>query len=149
MEIPSYWDPMSEWTMRIPRNVDGTGEVLMWMRAGNAKHFGLDKFPSPECNRGQDPEGRCFTTLTRGKLAGANQGSFRLAYAWRDGPGKPHMARFRLSSGWKVETMQVITNHLRATYDGWFEIRNVHGNVAWNRVFSSDLSYSPKTGGGR
>ena len=149
MEIPPYIDPMSEWTMRLPRNLDGTGEVLMWMRAGNAKHFGLDKFPSPQCDGLGNPSGRCFTTLTRGKLAGANQGSFRLAYDWPSGSIKPRMVRFRLSSAWKVETMQVITEYLRETYDGWFEIRNRHGNKAWGSVFAAHRSYSPVTDGGR
>lgn len=149
MKIPPYIDPMSEWTMRIPRNVDGTGEVLLWMRAGNASHFGLDELSRPQCDGLGDPQRLCFTTLTKGKLAGANQGSFRLAYEWPAGRHKPRMVRFRLSSAWKLETMQVITNYLRETYDGWFEVRNVHGNKFCGSRFAADYGYFRKAAGGR
>ena len=137
MEVPEWYDLNREWSTLIPRKMDGSGAVVLWMKAGSAKRFGLDKFPRPECARAPYPGRKCTIRPTMGKLAGANQGSFRLAHSWPAGEKKPRMCRFRLSASWRVETMQVITNFLRENYDGWFEIRNCHGNNAWDRYFSS------------
>ena len=135
--IPDWFDSNREWSQVIPQRTDGSGRVILWMKAGNVRAFGLDKLPRPDGNgspnEGGEPSGR----PTLGKLAGANQGSFRLAHSWPAGEKKPRMCRFRLSASWRVETMQVITNFLRENYDGWFEIRNCHGNNAWDRYFSS------------
>lgn len=128
MAVPDYWHPMREWAVPIPRKLDGTGSVTLWMRAGNMKFFGLDHFPRPDCKDSSLPSGRCTTRLTKGKLAGANQGSFRLAYQWVPGKKKPLMCRFRLSSNYLIETLEVISQFLRENYDGPFEIRNANGN---------------------
>ena len=135
MAIPDYWNPMREYTQWIPRKLDGTGAVKLWMRAGNMKHFGLDQFPRPDCKDSSLPDGRCYTRLTKGKLAGANQGSFRLAYKWVPGKKKPHMCRFRLSSNYLIETLEVISQFLRENYDGPFEIRNANGNYISTTCF--------------
>ena len=137
MEVPSYYDPMRNWRVWIPRDVDGSGVVALNMRAGNMKHFGLDKFPSPEDHGVPLPggEGKAFPFPS--KRGGANQGNFRLAYKWTTEMQKPHMCRFRLGSGWKIETLAVITNYLRENYEGPFEIRNEFGNNVWGSCFSN------------
>ena len=144
-EVPEYWGLNREYTILIPKRTDGSGLVYLMMKAGNAKAFGLDKFPRPDLDGGPN-EGRPIRLRhTQGKLAGANQGSFRLAHSWPAGENKPRMCRFRLGRDWCVETMEVISNFLRENYDGWFEIRNCHGNKAWNGYFSSNAL----PGGGR
>ena len=128
MQVPDYYDPMREWAVLIPRKLDGSGAVTLWMRAGNMAHFGLDKFPSPQADGSSDPGGQVRHRPTLGKLAGANQGSFRLAYRWETGRQKPQMCRFRLSSNYLIETLEVISQFLRDNYGGPFEIRNANGN---------------------
>ena len=128
MEVPEWYDLNREWSTLIPRKLDGSGAVILWMKAGSAKHFGLDKFPRPECATSSDPLRKCRTRLTMGKLAGANQGSFRLAYEWVPDKKKPKMARFRLGSNYLIETLEVIATHLTLHYEGAWEIRNADGN---------------------
>lgn len=99
------------------------------------RHFGLDQFPSPECKDSTLPGGRCRGRLTQGKLAGANQGSFRLAYEWVPGKKKPRMSSFRLSSNYVIETLEVISQFLKENYDGPFEIRNRNGNYISTSCF--------------
>lgn len=127
-QIPDYWNPMREWSISIPRKMDGTGSVTLWMKSGNMRHFGLDKFPRPECNGGTDPKGQCRGRLSQGKIAGPNQGSFRIAYEWVPDKQKPRMASFRLSSNYLIETLEVISHFLDQNYEGSFEIRNRFGN---------------------
>ena len=137
MAIPDNYDPMRDWQVSIPRSVDGSGVVFLSMRAGNMKHFGLDKFPSPEDYGVVDPSGTFRFVPWPSKRGGANQASLRIAYRWTPEKKKPHMCRFRLSSNWKMETLEVITNYLRENYDGPFEIRNGFGNNVWKSCFSS------------
>ena len=92
------------------------------------KHFGLDQLSRPDCEDSSLPGGRCYGRLTFGKIGGANQGSFRLAYEWVPGNKKPRMCRFRLSSNYLIETLEVVSQFLRENYDGPFEIRNANGN---------------------
>ena len=138
--MPDYWMPMWDYTTHIPRNVDGSGVVTLSMRAGNMKHFGLDKFPRPQDHGRTDPEGRYIFPQIKPRFGGANQGSFRLAHNWTPGRQKPDMCRFRLGSGYKIETLQVNTDWLRENYDGWFEIRNDGGNNLNRRHFKSLVS---------
>ena len=140
MQIPDYYDLMQDWTVRIPQSIDGSGVVTLSMRAGNMKHFGLDKFPRPKDHGRTDPEGRYIFPQIKPRFGGANQGSFRLAHNWTPGRQKPDMCRFRLGSGYKIETLQVITDWLRTNYDGWFEIRNGNGNNLNVRHFKSLVS---------
>ena len=128
MQVPDYYDPMREWAILIPRKLDGSGVVRLWMRAGNMKHFGLDKFPSPQGDGGSDVGGQLRRRPTLGKLAGANQGSFRLAHTWEPGRKKPRMCSFRLGSNYLIETLGVISQFLKQNYNGPFEIRNANGN---------------------
>ena len=128
MQVPDWYDLNREWTVLIPRKMDGSGVVTLWMKAASAKHFGLDQFPRPECTRSSDPNGKCRRRLTMGKLAGANQGSFRLAYEWVPEKKRPKMVRFRLSSNYLIETLEVIATHLSSHYEGAWEIRNGDGN---------------------
>ena len=140
MEIPSYYDLMQDWTVRVPVHLDGSGVCTFSMRAGNMKHFGLDKFPSPKDYGRIDPlTGRRIKPL-QFCFGGVNQGSYRLAHNWTPGKQKPDMCRFRLGSSYKIETLQVITNWLRENYDGWFEIRNANGNNLNRRHFMSTVS---------
>ena len=128
MEVPEWYDLNREWSTLIPRKMDGSGAVVLWMKAGSAKRFGLDKFPRPECARAPYPGRKCTIRPTLGKLAGANQGSFRLAYEWPSDMKKPKMARFRLGSNYLIETLEVIATHLTRHYEGAWEIRNADGN---------------------
>ena len=128
MEVPEWYDLNREWSTLIPRKMDGSGAVVLWMKAGSAKRFGLDKFPRPECARAPYPGRKCTIRPTLGKLAGANQGSFRLAYEWPSDMKKPKMARFRLGSNYLIETLEVIATHLTLHYEGAWEIRNADGN---------------------
>ncbi len=140
MGIPSYYDLSRQWTVPIPQRVDGSGVVELKMSAGNMKAFGLDEFPRPKDHGAVDPiSGKRVISIQPNK-GGANQGSFRLAYSWATEGTKPLMARFRLSSRWRMETLQVITNYLVENYDGWFEIRNEHGNNVWGSYFSRDAA---------
>ena len=134
-QVPSYYDPMREWAILIPRRLDGTGSVTLWMKAASMKHFKLDQFPRPQCHAVSDPAGKCGVRMTLGKLAGANQGSFRLAYEWTAEMKKPHMCRFRLSSNYLMETLHVITDFLKENYEGSFEIRNANGNYLPSTCF--------------
>ena len=140
MEIPDYYNPMWDWTVRVPVRMDGSGVATLSMRAGNMRHFGLDKFPSPKDYGSLDPvTGRRIAPMQI-RFGGANQGSFRLAHNWTPGKKKPDMCRFRLGSSFKIETLQVITDWLRENYDGWFEIRNEGGNNLNSRHFKSLVS---------
>ena len=145
VEVPPGYDPMREWTVQIPQRLDGSGYVSLRMKAASMKYFGLDKFPRPEDYGRPYPDGKGIALVLNPRKSGANQGSFRLAYEWRDHPRKPHMCRFRLSANYRIETLQVITDFLRENYSGWFEIRNDHGNNCYRGYFSSDALL----GGGR
>lgn len=140
MEIPAYYDLMQDWTVRVPKKLDGSGVVTLSMRAGNMKHFGLDKFPRPKDYGFFDPKGNFHAAPMQIRFGGANQGSFRLAHNWTPGKQKPDMCRFRLGSGFVIETLDVLTNYLRANYSGWFEIRNEFGNNLNRRHFKSVVS---------
>ena len=139
MAIPDWYDDIRDWQVAIPRTVDGSGVVFLNMRAGNMKYFGLDKFPRPKDYGVLDPEGSYLFVPYPSKRGGANQASLRIAYRWTSENTKPHMCRFRLSSNWKIETLQVITNYLRENYEGPFEIRNGFGNNVWSSCFSSTV----------
>ena len=139
MEIPDYFNLMRDWTVRIPVSTDGSGVCTLTMRAGNMKHFGLDKFPRPEDYGRPNPGGSGFVAPMQVRFGGANQGSYRLAYEWRPGKQKPGMCRFRLGSNYRIETFEVITNFLRENYSGWFEVRNEGGNNFCNRHFKSTV----------
>ena len=92
------------------------------------KRFGLDQLPRPQDDGSGDEGGKLRHRMTMGKLAGANQGSFRLAYSWLPGKQKPLMCCFRLSSNYLIETLHVIYEALKENYEGSFEIRNANGN---------------------
>lgn len=139
MEIPDYYNLMRDWTVRIPRKLDGSGVVTLTMRAGSMKHFGLDKFPRPKDHGSMDPSGKFISAPLQIRFGGANMGSFRLAYDWAAGKQKPLACRFRLGSSYCIETIDVMTQFLRENYDGWFEFRNEANNTFYRRHFSSTV----------
>ena len=134
-QVPDWYDLKREWAILIPRKMDGSGSVTLWMKAGSMKRFGLDQLPRPQGDGSGDEWGQARTRMTLGKLAGANQGSFRLAYRWRPDGQKPLMCRFRLSSNYLIETLHVIYEGLVENYEGSFEIRNSNGNYLPSTCF--------------
>lgn len=140
MEPPDWYGPQMQWVVHVPQRLDGSGCVALRMSVEGMKRFGLDKFPRPDDYGSPNPNGEGRVVYITRKRGGANQGSFRLAYGWREGTEKPLMVRFRLGSNWRMETLHVITNYLMENYEGWFEIRNDHGNNVWKGFFSSDVA---------
>ena len=59
---------------------------------------------------------------------GTTCGSYRIALRQFTESGKPRMCRFTLSSGYVMESLEVLTNHLNEKNIEWLWIANKHGN---------------------
>ena len=119
---------MRNWTGWMPKRTDGSGVVRIDMRTGSAKHFRLGELPSPKDHGRPLPGSNRRLIYMPTRRRGANNFSYRIAYESFPGSGKPHMARFRLSSDAVLDTLQVLTNHLNETGVDWLWLCNAHGN---------------------
>lgn len=121
----------------IHRKADGTGTVKLMGRQGNMSHFGFDQYPGGGWDHPPLQPGKEKLYMPRITRVGANGICFRIAHGWTDDREKPDMASFRLSGNAITETYQVITDYLRENYDGWFQLRNKHGNHLGRGCFTS------------
>lgn len=137
MRNPTNFDLTRQWTVYIPKRMDGSGVVGLHMTGGNMQYFKLDKFPSPKDHGVPDPSGNYKLFYMPIRQRGANNGNFRLAYKYEPGREKPRMCRFRLSGDWCMETLMVITDYLNSTDVEWLHIANEAGNNVWRNSFSS------------
>ena len=135
-------DPMRNWTGYMPARTDGSGVVRIDMRSANAQYFRLSELPSPQDHGVQLPGSERRLVYMPSGRRGASNGSFRIAYQLFPGHKKPHMARFRLSSRWTLDTLQVLTDHLNEKEIDWLYLCNEHGNQISRSCFQSDALWA-------
>ena len=133
---------MRNWTGYMPARTDGSGVVRIDMRSGNAEYFRLGELPSPQDHGVELPGSDRRLIYMPSRRRGASNGSFRIAYQLSPGRKKPHMARFRLSSRWTLDTLQVLTNHLNEKAIDWLYLCNEHGNQISRSCFQSDALWA-------
>ena len=124
-------------SVAIPKRLDGSGVIHLRMRRANLEALKLDQFPAPKDYGRINPitGTRYITPPTVNR--GANQGYFRVAYAWNPEGSRPHTVSFTLSSRFVDETLQVITNHLNDMGVDWLYLCNRHGNPVSRSCFRS------------
>lgn len=128
------------WSVPLAKRLDGTGVVHLRMRRGSLVALKLDQFPTPqEYGRINPVTGTRYIT-PRTVTRGANQGYFRVAYAWNPEGTRPHTASFALSSSFNMETLQVITDHLNEMQVDWLYLTNRNGNLISPSCFRSTVS---------
>jgi hypothetical protein len=129
---------MREFTRAIPRKTDGTGVSFIYCKTATAEHFGFDKLPIPKDYGVPNPSGNGHLIYMTPRKGGANNLNLRIAYEWRSGRKKPHMARFRLGGNPIMDTVQVMTNILNESGVDWLFIANANGNRLSRSCFHSD-----------
>lgn len=131
-------DLMREITIPFARKTDGSGVCFLWMRKGNAIHFGLDKLPTPKDYGVLDPAGQYRLVHWTAKKGGANNLSLRIAYEWPAGREKPYMTRLRIGGDPCLDSVQVLTNHLNETGVKWLWFCKANGGRLSRSCFHSD-----------
>ena len=131
---------MEMWSVPISKSLDGSGVVHLRMRRGSLIALKLDQFPTPKDYGRIDPVSGKRRITPRTVTRGANQGYFRVAYAWNPEGTRPHTASFALSSSYNMETLQVITDHLNKMQVDWLYLTNRNGNLISKSCFRSTVS---------
>lgn len=136
--------PTADWCTYVPKRLDGSGVIGFHAQLATIRYFKLDTFPSPEDHGVPNPSGKGRLIAWPSSKRGANNGSFRIAYEAVPGRQKPRMARFRLSGGHVMETLQVITNMLNSTDVPWLYLANAHGNPISRSAFRSTALFGKR-----
>jgi hypothetical protein len=121
-------NPRRHWWGVMPKKTDGSGYVFIRMAAGNAAYFKLDELPDPPDLYRTNPETGTRTLQMRKVGVGKTCGSYRIALREFTEGGVPRTVRFTLSSGYVMESLEVLTNHLNEKNIEWLWIANKNGN---------------------
>ena len=99
--------------------------------------FKLLEVPNPPPSDPIYGQGRGFPDP--GRTRNKSVGIYRIAYEPNPGSSKPHMARFRLSSGYTMATLGWLTDYLNSKEVEWMYLCNQFGNRLSRSAFRSTL----------
>ncbi len=132
--VPS--NPLVQWGKSIPARLDGSGEVGLMCTYAVFDHFEFGKMPYPSSWGPPGPGGRYVRPRQSGKKMQSCV-SYRIATHFVPGRQKPQMWSFRLSQSHVVETLEVVSEHLRSTGVEWLWLCNKNGNPVSRCCFRS------------
>lgn len=123
----------------LPARLDGSGSCWLGCKACIADYFGLRSLPFPEeLVAGRAPGGRVLMTD-----AGMNANFGGTPYAFgmntRTPSGSRTRHRFRLSSGHKNETLELIRNHIDRQGINWYGVVTGSGGTISSCFLSRGL----------
>ena len=124
--------------MLVPANAGWTKSCRLFMRYASMRAFKLLEIPDPPPS---DPiHGNRSYLADPGRTRTKSVGIYRIAYAPNPGSQKPHMARFRLSSGYTQATLLWLTDYLNSSGVDWMYLTNRFGNPLSRSAFWSTSS---------
>ena len=97
--------------------------------------FKLLEVPNPPPSDSVYGQGNQFRDP--GRTRNKSVGIYRIAYEPNPGSSKPHMARFRLSSGYTMATLGWLTDYLNSKDVEWMYLCNRFGNRLSRSAFHS------------
>ena len=103
--------------------------------------FKLLDIPNPPPSDPVYGNGRYFPDP--GRTRNKSVGSYRIAYAVNPASPKPHMARFRLSSGYTMATLYWLTDYLNSSGVEWLWLTNANGAPLSRSSLRSDSLLKP------